>query len=144
MTVHNQLSRIFDTEHGGTLSSHAQTFKVFRMHNRTVNNIGIDSDNCGTVSAILFHRQSLLMNRLVFQSSLNTPAIGWNKSLHSHLVLCYRASYTTSTTRLYRHQEAVLPLRAAVDRLVSVFLSYSDCCRSQWQTISIGIDDVRF
>ena len=36
VTVRNQLSRIFDTEHGGTLSPHAQTFKVFRMHNRTV------------------------------------------------------------------------------------------------------------
>ena len=37
VTIRNQLSRIFDTEHGGTLSPHAQTFKVFRMHNRTVN-----------------------------------------------------------------------------------------------------------
>jgi len=37
VTVRNQFSRIFDTEHGGTLSPHAQTFKVFRMHNRTVN-----------------------------------------------------------------------------------------------------------
>ena len=36
VTVRNQLSRIFDIEHGGTLSPHAQTFKVFRMHNRTV------------------------------------------------------------------------------------------------------------
>jgi len=36
-TVRNQLSRIFDTEHGGTLSPHAQTFEVFQMHNRTVN-----------------------------------------------------------------------------------------------------------
>ena len=36
VTVHNQLSRIFDTEHGSTLSPYAQTFKVFRMHNRTV------------------------------------------------------------------------------------------------------------
>ena len=37
VTIRNQLSRIFDTEHGGTLSPHAQTFKVFRMHNRPVN-----------------------------------------------------------------------------------------------------------
>jgi len=36
VTVCNQLSRIFDIEHGGTLSPHAQTFKVFRMHNWTV------------------------------------------------------------------------------------------------------------
>ena len=36
VTVRNQLSRIFDTEYRGTLSLHAQTFKVFRMHNRTV------------------------------------------------------------------------------------------------------------
>jgi len=40
VTVRNQLSRIFDTEHGDTLSPHAQTFKVFRMHNRTVKGRG--------------------------------------------------------------------------------------------------------
>ena len=39
VTIRNQLSRIFDTEHGGTLSPHTQTFKAFRMHNRTVKGI---------------------------------------------------------------------------------------------------------
>ena len=42
VTIRNQLSRIFDTEHGGTLSPHAQTFKVFRMHNRTVKLLGLN------------------------------------------------------------------------------------------------------
>jgi len=29
LTVRDQVSRIFSTEHGGTLYLHAQTFKVF-------------------------------------------------------------------------------------------------------------------
>jgi len=37
VTVRNQLSRIFDTEHGGTLSPMNKRLKFFRMHNRTVN-----------------------------------------------------------------------------------------------------------
>ena len=36
LTIRDQLLRIFDTEYGGTLSPHAQTFKVSWMHNRTV------------------------------------------------------------------------------------------------------------
>jgi len=49
VTVRDQLSRIFDTEHGGTLSPHAQTFKVFLMHNRTVKHF-----NFRTVATVNF------------------------------------------------------------------------------------------